>query len=933
MSRFIYTIVTFATLLANGYVASAADDGPKPTAKTIMSSNPLGGVFYENRGQIVDTDGKTRPEVKYYAFFEGVTVYFTPTGWSTVYSVTEKTGEKVSEATGAREGSSHVNFLQYPFDRSGESIRKYRMDVTLEGCNPDVLIETGERRAQYLNYYLAHCPEGITHVRSYEGLRYRNIYDKIDLVLHAAREGLKYEFEVWPGGDVKNIQLWNDGQLALSETLDGSYLLHHPSGFTHEAAPYSYQMIEGQTSLVESRYALNGNRVQFDVEIYDTRQSLIVDPWSTYYGGSEGESSGSLVVDMSKNIIVAGASRSHDLPLRNAWQDSLNGNVDAIIVKFDSGGSLLWATYLGGKDAPGPHFSDGEGATAVDVASGGYIIIAGSTRCYDFPVYNAWQGRKEGSGGIGIIASFDSTGFRIWSTYFGGSAETVIWDIQTDSAGHIYITGTTDSRDLYTTRAFQSNYNEGADVFYAKFTPDGFPLISSFLGGYLREWMPSIAVRPEGSFAIHGVTNSTNFPRINARQQLYTGQYDGFVTMFDSSGVPLWSTYHGGAGSENAGDIAFDPHGNVLVTGYTYGLGFPILRATQDSVRGQSDVYLSKFSSTGMLHWSTYLGGENIDEGAAISSSSTGDIYVGGGTKSIKFPVLNAAYAYPPDSADPMHGFVACFDSSGVPQWSTFLGGEARDFVTSIDASVIDHLYVMGVTASRDFPTFNAFQDTLAGSPESNGLYPWDFFITRITPDGRIPVTLSRIAAQRVSGGVELTWRSESEVNAYGFIIERRHEQNAGTANAGWLDIGFVPSSAQGTERRDYQYLDLDPGTKDMRIYYRLRMVDLDGSFEHSPVVEVAPESGALAVSFEAAYPSPARDWLTLNFTLPAEQPVTLSIHDITGREIASVYDNQSIPSGSRSVVLPVGEWRSGLYLCTLTVDGQRLVRRAMVVR
>jgi hypothetical protein len=110
-------------------------------------------------------------------------------------------------------------------------------------------------------------------------------------------------------------------------------------------------------------------------------------------------------------------------------------------------------------------------------------------------------------------------------------------------------------------------------------------------------------------------------------------------------------------------------------------------------------------------------------------------------------------------------------------------------------------------------------------------------------------------------------------------------------------------------------------------------MVDLDGTFEHSPVVEVAPEGGALAVSFETAYPSPARDWLTLNFTLPVESGVSLSVHDVTGREIARVYDKQSIPGGSHSVVLPVGEWRSGLYLCTLTAGDVLLTRRVMVMR
>jgi hypothetical protein len=110
-------------------------------------------------------------------------------------------------------------------------------------------------------------------------------------------------------------------------------------------------------------------------------------------------------------------------------------------------------------------------------------------------------------------------------------------------------------------------------------------------------------------------------------------------------------------------------------------------------------------------------------------------------------------------------------------------------------------------------------------------------------------------------------------------------------------------------------------------------MVDNDGSFEHSPAVEVAPENGALAVSFETAYPSPAREWLTLNFTLPVESGVSLSVHDVAGREVASVYDNQPIPGGTHSVVLPVGEWRSGLYLCTLTAGDVRITRRVMVMR
>jgi hypothetical protein len=223
-----------------------------------------------------------------------------------------------------------------------------------------------------------------------------------------------------------------------------------------------------------------------------------------------------------------------------------------------------------------------------------------------------------------------------------------------------------------------------------------------------------------------------------------------------------------------------------------------------------------------------------------------------------------------------------------------------------------------------DFPLYNALQDTYRGRG--------DLFIHRFYTDGTIPVTLSRLAAQRVHGGVRLDWRSESEVNAHGYIIERRFEHEAG-GESRWSDIGFAPASAQGGEGRDYTWLDSDIADNSIRIYYRLRMLDNDGSFEHSPAVEVAPGQSASIISFEAVWPAPANDWLTLRFALPAEQAVTLIVHDITGRELARIHDHHILAPGTHSIVIPVSSWRSGLYLCTLSAGDVRITRRVMVMR
>jgi hypothetical protein len=80
----ILVIIAFLFPLWSVHALSVADapDLPRGAGERIMKGNALGGAFYENRGQIVDTEGKPRPEVLYYAQYSGARVYFTPTGWT-----------------------------------------------------------------------------------------------------------------------------------------------------------------------------------------------------------------------------------------------------------------------------------------------------------------------------------------------------------------------------------------------------------------------------------------------------------------------------------------------------------------------------------------------------------------------------------------------------------------------------------------------------------------------------------------------------------------------------------------------------------------------------------------------------------------------------------------------------------------------------------
>ncbi|MHA1354738.1 MAG: SBBP repeat-containing protein [Candidatus Heimdallarchaeota archaeon] len=252
---------------------------------------------------------------------------------------------------------------------------------------------------------------------------------------------------------------------------------------------------------------------------------------------------------------------------------------------------------------------------------------------------------------------------------------------------------------------------------------------SSFLGGSSDDKIASIAVAADGSSYVTGYTSSDDFPTLNAFNDTKGSTYtDAFIAKFSVNGSLLWSTYLGGSQHDRSKDIAVDGDGNCYVTGDTYSNDFPTLNAYNDTLSGFNDVFISKFSSSGTLLWSTYLGGAGNDDGYAIAVDNAGKCYVTGETCSSNFPVLNAyddtlASSPPEDDA-----FIAKFSSSGNLLWSTYLGGSEQDTGFDIALDGYGRCFAIGRTDSADFPTYDAYCDTYSGKD--------DVFITKFSSDG-----------------------------------------------------------------------------------------------------------------------------------------------------------------------------------------------------
>src|SRR4029453_4481706 len=128
---------------------------------------------------------------------------------------------------------------------------------------------------------------------------------------------------------------------------------------------------------------------------------------------------------------------------------------------------------------------------------------------------------------------------------------------------------------------------------------------------------------------VTGSTGSANFPVLGARQPSLAGVSDAFVTKFSPSGTLVYSTYLGGATSNDAGSgIAVDASGNAYVTGFTSSTDFPTVNAAQAALAGGADVFVAKLSPSGdSLVYSTYLGGNTTDSPEGIAVDAAGSAY------------------------------------------------------------------------------------------------------------------------------------------------------------------------------------------------------------------------------------------------------------------------------------------------------------------
>jgi hypothetical protein len=313
----------------------------------------------------------------------------------------------------------------------------------------------------------------------------------------------------------------------------------------------------------------------------------------------------------------------------------------------------------------------------------------------------------------------------VWGTFYGSSIDIEgIQDIGCDGAGNLFVTGYTQSSNFPTLNpggAYFQVYNGALDAFNLKFSSNGNLIWSTFYGGTGNDSGRSIVVDLTGNVFVTGYSVSTNFPLLNpgggAYFQPFGGVDDMFVLKFTNAGSLLWATYYGGSGSDSGQSIEVDLTGNVFIVGVTSSTNIPLANPGggcyfQPLIGNTSlfnDLFILKFSNTGVLIWATYYGGNKDESLPSICKDLSGNIFITGGTDSNIFPTLNplggAYFQGVIGGFD--DAFILKFSNTGILLWATYYGGSFYDYGFSIAADLLGNIVVAGQTKSINLPVFN----------------------------------------------------------------------------------------------------------------------------------------------------------------------------------------------------------------------------------
>lgn len=198
-----------------------------------------------------------------------------------------------------------------------------------------------------------------------------------------------------------------------------------------------------------------------------------------------------------------------------------------------------------------------------------------------------------------------------------------------------------------------------------------------------------------------------------------------------------------------------------------------------------------------------------------------------------------------------------------------------------------------------------------------------------------LPVELTSFTAALNNSAVELNWNTATEMNNYGFEIERLAISDKLLANSqklnanSWSKIGFVQGHGNSNSPKEYSFEDKNLLVG--KLQYRLKQIDFDGSYEYSDIIELQIDTPSEPV-LQQNYPNPFNPSTTIKYEIPRSTFVKLSIFDPLGREITTLI-NQVQNAGYHEITFNAKNLSSGIYIYQIHAGEFSQIRKMLLMK
>ena len=281
-----------------------------------------------------------------------------------------------------------------------------------------------------------------------------------------------------------------------------------------------------------------------------------------------------------------------------------------------------------------------------------------------------------------------------------------------------------------------------------------------------------------------------------------------------------------------------------------------------------------------------------------------------------------------PINGDWMH-IAATYDNSSTPVLKLYINAVEENSTTNVPASIGTNSDPLGIGADDDG------DDKFKGTLDDVQIYNTALSQTQIEQlmNSPLPVELSLFTAYLQGSDIRLDWRTETEVNNYGFYILRLSAR--GGQDDEWVSIGFVDGYGNTNSPKEYSFIDKSPSGS-THFSYRLKQIDNDGSFEYSDIVEVeiVPSDFALYQN----YPNPFNSTTRIKYTVaPPNLPegeayVIIKVYDVLGNEIATLV-NEEKTAGTYEIEFNASSLASGMYVYRMQAGNFVLIKKMMILK